>query len=137
MLLDAKGTLVEKTVINFTGINNNSDNNCYYYKGSKDSRQRSANALSTQLATLCQRVLKTVLSNAIQLNTKQKIVFATAYQKRKSIFFTKAAGTKKLIVIQHFVKALKEQYSDNTDKLAVLMLTKIAVCTIGRITIYR
>ena len=72
----------------------------------------------------------------IVLSEEQSKVLGLVAEAKKSVFFTGSAGTGKSVLMREIIKALKDRYAKESDRVAVTASTGLAACNIGGVTLH-
>ena len=70
------------------------------------------------------------------LSDEQKKVLALVAEHSKSVFYTGSAGTGKSVLMREIIKALREKFSREPDRVAVTASTGLAACNVGGVTLH-
>lgn len=72
----------------------------------------------------------------VYLSDEQKAVLEAVVDGGKSIFFTGSAGTGKSVLMREIIKALRNKYRREPDRVAVTASTGLAACNIEGVTLH-
>lgn len=72
----------------------------------------------------------------VYLSDEQRAVQEAVVDGGKSIFFTGSAGTGKSVLMREIIKALRNKYSREPDRVAVTASTGLAACNIEGVTLH-
>ena len=70
------------------------------------------------------------------LSDEQRKVLALVAEQSKSVFYTGSAGTGKSVLMREIIKALREKFSREPDRVAVTASTGLAACNVGGVTLH-
>ena len=70
------------------------------------------------------------------LSDEQKQVLELVAEKKQSVFFTGSAGTGKSVLLRETIKALRDKYRREPDRIAVTASTGLAACNVGGVTLH-
>ena len=74
--------------------------------------------------------------NPIVLSAEQTQVLTLVAEEKKSVFFTGSAGTGKSVLMREIIRAMRNKYSKESDRVAVTASTGLAACNIGGVTLH-
>ena len=70
------------------------------------------------------------------LSDEQMSVLELVAEQKKSVFFTGSAGTGKSVLLREIIKALRNKYIKELDRVAVTASTGLAACNVGGVTLH-
>jgi ATP-dependent DNA helicase PIF1 len=70
------------------------------------------------------------------LSDEQQHVLDLIAEKKKSVFFTGAAGTGKSVLLREIIATLRKKFLREPDRVAVTASTGLAACNIGGVTLH-
>jgi ATP-dependent DNA helicase PIF1 len=70
------------------------------------------------------------------LSDEQQHILDLISEKKKSVFFTGAAGTGKSVLLRESIATLRKKYLREPDRVAVTASTGLAACNIGGVTLH-
>lgn len=70
------------------------------------------------------------------LSDEQQHVLDLISEKKKSVFFTGAAGTGKSVLLREIISTLRKKFLREPDRVAVTASTGLAACNIGGVTLH-
>lgn len=70
------------------------------------------------------------------LSDEQKSVLELVTERNKSVFFTGSAGTGKSVLLRDIIRAMRDRYKREPDRVAVTASTGLAACNIGGVTLH-